>query len=307
MSAHRPEDYLQPLHINGLNGRMLRAPATTGKKREILMLYGHHALLERWWGLVENLQEFGAVTVPDLPGFGGMDSFYKIGRKPTMDAYADYLAAFVKLRYRRKRVTIVGLSFGFVVATRMLQRYPELIDKVDLVISIVGFMHYDDFRFTPAKRKLFRRLSRLLAVPPLPAIIRHTWLQPVVIRNIYVRTPGGKLRFQEVGQDRYRKLLDFETKLWQVNDVRTHWYTTSQFLQIDNCGTRLGLPVWHIVSSNDQYFDNTVVEQHMRIVYGDYTQATMVSRSHTPSIIGDKEEVGVMIPKKLRNYLNKTS
>ena len=70
-------DYIQPLNMNGLTGRMLRAPATRkNAKREMLLLYGHHALLERWWGLVENLQEFGAVTMPDLPGFGGMDICY---------------------------------------------------------------------------------------------------------------------------------------------------------------------------------------------------------------------------------------
>src|SRR6478609_3672604 len=91
-----PADFIQPLYINGMNGRMLHAPATKNGKREMLLIYGHHAMLERWWGLVQTLQEFGTVTMPDLPGFGGMDSFYSIGRKPTIDAYADYLASFVK-------------------------------------------------------------------------------------------------------------------------------------------------------------------------------------------------------------------
>ena len=90
--------------------------------------------------------------MPDLPGFGGMDSFNSIGRTPTIDEYADYLAAFVKMRYRRKKVTIIGISFGFVVATRMLQRYPELASKVDIVVSIVGFMHKTDFLFKSKQR-----------------------------------------------------------------------------------------------------------------------------------------------------------
>src|SRR6185312_14576812 len=108
----KPADYIQPLYINGLNGRMLHTPSVSRKyTREILLVYGHHALLERWWGLVENLRELGNVTMPDLPGFGGMDSFYKIGRTPTLDAFADYLAAFIKMRYRNRRVTIVGISF----------------------------------------------------------------------------------------------------------------------------------------------------------------------------------------------------
>src|SRR5436190_14586191 len=91
-------DFILPLHINGLSGRMLRAKSTTGSQREILLIYGHHAMLERWWSLVQNMRKYGNITMPDMPGFGGMDSFYTIGIRPSIDAYADYLAAFIKLR-----------------------------------------------------------------------------------------------------------------------------------------------------------------------------------------------------------------
>ena len=109
-------DYIQPLHINGLEGRSVRhfyqAQATpnlacvwTPRTPRTLVGFGGEP------------QEFGHVTMPDLPGFGGMDGFQKIGRQPDIDAYADYLAAFVTLQYRRKRVTIIGISFGFVVVS----------------------------------------------------------------------------------------------------------------------------------------------------------------------------------------------
>jgi alpha-beta hydrolase superfamily lysophospholipase len=113
-ASENPADYIVPLNINGLEGRMMHVPAPPKRQREILLIYGHHAMLERWWALVQNLNEYGAVTMPDMPGFGGMDSFAHIGIKTDIDAFADYLAAFVKLRFRRKRVTIVAISFGFV-------------------------------------------------------------------------------------------------------------------------------------------------------------------------------------------------
>ena len=75
----KPEDYIVPLNMNGLNGRMMHMPAPKGRKREILVLYGHHSSLERWFGLAQVINRYGAVTMPDWPGFGGMDSFYKIG------------------------------------------------------------------------------------------------------------------------------------------------------------------------------------------------------------------------------------
>src|SRR5437899_499489 len=91
------QDYIVPLNINGMEGRMLHLPAPKSRQDcHILYIYGHHSSLERWWGLAQAFNEFGEVTAPDLPGFGGMDSFYTIGKKPDLDNMADYLASFVK-------------------------------------------------------------------------------------------------------------------------------------------------------------------------------------------------------------------
>lgn len=298
-------DYIEPLHINGMDGRMLRAPATGKINREILLIYGHHAMLERWWGLVQNLQRYGTVTMPDLPGFGGMDSFYKIGRKLTIDAYADYLAAFVTMQYRRRRVTIVGISFGFVIVTRMLQRYPELAKKVDLVVSLVGFMHYDDFLYPTRRRIMYSHLGRVLGVGPLAFITHHGILNKHFIKFFYSVLPGGRVRLLTMDPIEFREFLDFEVKLWRVNDMRTHWRTTSEFLMVDNCTSQVPLPVWHVASRGDHYFDNDIVEQHMRVVYDDYHQAIMNSETHTPSLVGTKQEMAIMLPAALRKALSK--
>ena len=92
------QDYIAPLNINGMNGRMLHIAAPKNKNKELLLLYGHHSSLERMYGIAEDLNQYGAVTMPDFPGFGGMDSFYTIGMQPSIDNLADYLASFVKLR-----------------------------------------------------------------------------------------------------------------------------------------------------------------------------------------------------------------
>jgi pimeloyl-ACP methyl ester carboxylesterase len=296
-------DFIQPLYVNGLNGRMLHMPAPQRGGREILLIYGHHALLERWWGLVENLNEFGAVTMPDLPGFGGMDSFRMIGRKPTVEAYADYLAAFVKMHYRRKRVTIVGISFGFVVVTRMLQKYPELAKKVDLVVSMVGFMHKTDFLFTPSRRRQIHYFAWMLSWVPVSWFIRYCCLNAFVIKQIYVRTSAGRRRFLDMDPMTFAGLMDFEVELWHKNDVSTHWRTTSEFVELDNCKSQIDLPVWHVASRGDHYFNNEIVEQHMRIVFNDYHRGTMDSKAHTPSILGDKKELSIMVPPALRRVL----
>jgi pimeloyl-ACP methyl ester carboxylesterase len=300
-----PVDYIVPLNINGLEGRMLHVPAASKtKNREILVIYGHHAMIERWWGLIENLHDYGAVTMPDLPGFGGMDSLHKAGLRPNSDALADYLAAFVKLRYKRKRVTIMGISFGFVVVTRMLQKYPELTKKVDILISIIGFMHRDDFVYSPARRKLYSRATRFFATWPVSLTVRYIGLNKHFLRFLYAQLPQSKLKLLEVTEEEFMASVEFEIKLWQSNDVRTHWLTTSEFLQIDNCQTRVDLPVYHVISQRDQYFDNKIVEQHMQIVFSQYHQYVTRSQTHTPSVLANKKEMGIMLPPGLRRVLS---
>jgi pimeloyl-ACP methyl ester carboxylesterase len=298
-----PADFIMPLYMNGLQGRMLRMPATAGKKREILFVYGHHSSLERWWGLVQDLNQYGTVTMPDLPGFGGMQSFYKIGQKPTVDALADYLAAFIKLRYKRKQVTIAGLSFGFVVATRMLQRYPDMAKKVDLLVSVVGFSHKSDFTFSPS-RYSFYRYGTVFFSRRLPAFFfKNVFLHPLVLHLAYARTHNAKRKFEGMSKAERKATMRFEVHLWQANDLRTHMFTNHAFLTLDNCQKQVALPVWHISVKADRYFDNHTVEQHMRIIFNDFHEVKSKTDSHAPSVISDMDSAAAIIPLKIRQLL----
>lgn len=298
-----PSEFIVPLNINGLQGRMLKMPAPANRKREILFVYGHHSSLERWWGLMQDLNQYGSITMPDLPGFGGMESLYKIGLKPDVDMLADYLAAFVKMRYNRRRLTIVGLSFGFVVATRMLQRYPDLVKKVDLVVSIVGFSHKDDFAFTKKRRRLYLAGASLVSLR-LPAVFfRNVLLHPFVLRAAYARTHNAKHKFAQVSADEFGKTMDFEIELWHANDVRTHMKTTVEMLKVDNCTSQLAVPLWHISTDVDRYFDNHVVEQHLQVIYPDFHHVKSKMKGHAPSVIADAKAAAPLIPPKIRRLL----
>jgi pimeloyl-ACP methyl ester carboxylesterase len=298
-------DYIVPLNINKLEGRMMYVPAAKPNQRNILLVYGHHALLERWWSLVENLNEYGSVTMPDLPGFGGMDSFYKIGRKPDVDAFADYLAAFIKLRFKRKKITIFAISYGFVIVTRMLQKYPELTNKVDMLVSAVGFMHKDDFVYKSLERKFYVKATRSFGARGTAIFIRYFFLNKLILKLLYIHMPNSKKRLVYITPEEFEASMEFETKLWQANDVRTHWVTTSEFLNIDNCQKKIDLEVYHVVSKQDHYFNNEIVKQHMLVVFSKYRRFLANSKAHTPSILADKKAAGVMLPPALRRLLAK--
>ncbi len=299
-----PADYIVPIYINGLNGRMLRMPTPANRSREILFVYGHHSTIERWWGLIQVLNDYGAVTVPDLPGFGGMDSLYKIGQKPTLDTLADYLATFVKLHYKRRRVTIAGLSFGFIVATRMLQRYPDLVNKVDLLVSVVGFAHEDDFTFSKRRHTGYVLASRFLSHRIPSIFFKNVLLHPSILRAAYARTPNAKHKFKNTDKEEFNRQMDFEVHLWHANDARTHMATTVEMLTVNNLGKKVALPVWHVAVAGEKYFDNNMVEQHFKIIFKDYHLAVSHLDNHAPSILATKKEAAPLVPKKIRTVLS---
>lgn len=299
-------DYIAPLNINGLEGRMLRLPPPKGKSAELLFVYGHHSTLERWWGLAQVLNRYGAVTLPDLPGFGGMDSFYKIRKKPTIDNLADYLAAFIKLRFRRKKVAIAGMSFGFVVVTRMLQRYPELSKKVTLLVSIVGFAHKDDFTFSKPRYYFYLGATKVLSHRLPATVFRYTALNTTLLRTFYGHTHNAKHKFAEAKtKEDYQNLMNMEVRLWHDNDVRTWAFTSTQFLTFDNCQVQIQLPVWHVSVEADNYFNNHVVEQHMCVIFSEFHNVPVSVKSHAPSVVADAKAASALLPANLRRVLRK--
>ncbi len=301
-----PAEYIVPLNINGLRGRMLRMPPPKGKKREVLLIYGHHSSLERMYSLAGVVNDYAGVTMPDLPGFGGMDSFYRIGEKPDIDTMADYLASIVRLKFRNRRFTIAGISYGFVIVTRMLQRYPDIARRVDDLISVVGFAHHEDFSFSPARMRSYRFATKLLSYR-LPAMFfRNICLHPAVLHAAYARTHNAKHKFEGLQKEEYNALMDFEVHLWRTNDVRTHAATNHSFLVFDNCRQKIDLPVWHISVKADNYFDNNIVEQHMRVIFSDFIMCPSDIGKHMPNVMAGKQEAGKLVPAKIRRLLAST-
>ena len=300
-----PADFIVPLNINGLDGRMLRLAALPKyPQQEILFVYGQHSSLERWWGLAQELNKFGAVTMPDLPGLGGMTPLYKIGRQPDIDNMADYLASFVKLKYRNKKLVIFGMSLGFVIVTRMLQKYPELVKKVNFLISIVGFAHGDDFVFSKRRIRVYKAGTWLFSHKWPALIFRYTALQPFFLNRAYHKTLNAKEKFENMSGDEFSRTMEVEIMLWHMNDIRTQMKHNNEMFKLDLTGTHVALPVYHVASRKDRYFDNNRVEQHMRAVFNDFKVFYMKAENHAPTIIATAKDAAPFIPSELRRLYN---
>lgn len=309
MNAKRSKpltEYIVPLHMNGLRGRMLRLPSPNkARTKEILIIYGSHASIERMLGFAEELNKYGAVTIPDLPGFGGMESFYKIGEKPTLDNFADYLAAFIKLRYKNRRITIIGVSLGFAITTRMLQKYPALARKVDDVISIVGFTHHSDFSFSASTKMLFRYFPVFFSLR-VPAWFVSTFvLREPIIRAAYSLAGEKNTKMQGISKSDKSERIAFEVGLWKSNDIRTYMDTAITMMKLDLCDQKINLPIYHVAVVKDHFFDHHRVEQHMRVIYSDYIQFTVSYTGHAPTVVPNARAAARFIPRKLRTLLSK--
>jgi len=305
-AGKKPADYILPLYMNGLSGRVLRIPPPPRKNREMLFIYGHHASLERHFGSAEFMNKFGGVTIPDLPGFGGMEPFYKIGEKPTLDKMADYLASFIKLRYRGRRFTLVGASLGMMIITKMLQKYPEIAKKVDILVSISGFANKQDFVF---KRRTFWFFygSTWFFSHRLPAaFLKYVALRKPFIKFTYKLVEDKNVKLRDATPEEKAERVDFEVGLWQCNDPRTYMYMALAMFKLDLRGAHVDLPVHQVFVDDDRYFDKVKVEQHMREIYSDFfTYRARDAQMHMPSVITSAEDAAVFIPPKLRALLRK--
>lgn len=303
MDDTKSKQFIQPLVMNELKGRMLRMPAPKNRSREILLLYGHHSSLERMMGFAEVLNKYGAVTMPDLPGFGGMQSFYKIRQKPTLDAYADYIASFVQLRYKRRRVVIVAMSFSVPLVIRMLQKYPELAKKVDFVVSTVGFAHRDDFTFSRLSYWSLRIFAKLGSYR-LPALFLSTFvLRKWPITAAYRLVSGSHSKMKDADRRELKKRIEFESHLWKVNDVRTRLSTITMMLKIDVCDQKVALPMYHIAPKHDRYFDNHIVSQHMQIIFDSFESIETNLPAHAPTVIATAKEAAPYVPRRIQRIL----
>jgi pimeloyl-ACP methyl ester carboxylesterase len=302
------EDYIVDIEINGLKGRMVDAPArdTAAKGVNILYVHGHHSSLERLRGVAELLADYGNICMPDLPGFGGMDHLYKIDQEPTIDALADYLMSFAHLHYgKRKKITIIGLSTGFLVVTRMLQKYPELTGRVDGVISMAGFVHGDAFLFTTNRKLFYKFTSKIFTFKTSSFLLRELVFRKWFIGTAYTKTRNAKARFSGLSLKELNKMVDFEVNLWRKNHVRTHFFTYLEMFKADlvTDSPKIPLKLVHVAIGGDQYFDSKVVEQHLRIIYQNVKVIHHDMGKHAVSVVGTKADAEEFFPREGREYL----
>ena len=99
--------------------------------------------------------------------------------------------------------------------------------------------------------------------------------------------------------------IEFETKLWQINDPRTYAKTGLEMLTLIPAPKHVGLEVHHVAIRKDHFLNHLKVEQHLRTIYSDCHVYMIKLPMHAPSLVASAKEVAPLIPPKLRAVLRR--
>jgi pimeloyl-ACP methyl ester carboxylesterase len=304
-----PDEFISGLHVNGMRGRVLKLPAKNKRhaKKDMLLVYGHHSSIERMFSLAMHLSTYANITMPDLPGFGGMDSFYIINKKPTLDNMADYLATYIKLTYKTRPIAICGMSYGFLVVTRMLQKYPKMQKQVTLLVSLVGFSNKNDFHFKRSTYRTLKALSKFGSFAPVAFFVRHALFTKPVITMSYKIMASRHSKLKDAEATEQNRRIAFEVYLWKCNDARTYFATSHNFLTCDLTDIPVVHGLHHVTVAEDQYFDAKTVENNLLKIFKPVKTLIAVLPNHAPTVISDEREAAKLIPPPLQRVLRQTN
>lgn len=290
------------INIGGLRGRLVKYESQTTGNNKFLIVSGHHTAHERMISFAEFLADYGDVYMVDLPGFGGMDSFRKIGKSISYDNYAEFLYTILKTQKLTKDVTVFSVSVGTQFVTRLFQKYPESQKWVSQSIGFVGFGAAKDF----AMGGIYKFIILIYAT--LASTRVGALLAKIILLNRYslkaAMTLFSKFKSKMKTDDTaLRKMfIQMEVYLWIVNDMRTQSLTTLMMFNTDlrkYSDDLITVPFHNIVTKEDQYFDTKEINKTFRDMYTMYKPHYLEMGAHMPSMIADKAAVAKLFNQQI--------
>ncbi|MDA0179294.1 alpha/beta hydrolase [Solirubrobacter phytolaccae] len=279
---------IEPFEHRGSRGRVLSARTPGAPPGSILLIYGHHADLERMRTIAVALSALGTVTCPDLPGFGGMPPVRE-NRVTTIDGLADALAAAIgQCCDQRERFSIVAVSFGLVVAIRALERHPHLVPRVSAVVSLAGLAERADLRLPRRLRTPARMVIRAAATAPVAGLTARWLLQSPLLEALC-------RNFARHEHDAVS--LAAEVRLWRSGDWRTRLLTLAEILRRGRPPTSpLPVLVHHVASANDRYVHPLRTVRTLEARFREVRFSVVAADRHIPSATADLAALTAFLP-----------
>lgn len=123
------------------------------KDLPLVLVHGYPFDHTMWFSTIASLGSQARVLCPDLPGFGKEPV---LAKKPSMDAYADWLAELAR-REGFSQVVIAGMSMGGYTALAFAERHPGMTAGLGLISSQTAA---DTGQAKEARKGMIERLSK---------------------------------------------------------------------------------------------------------------------------------------------------
>lgn len=301
-------EHITNININGLKGRIAYFKAENKKNsgERFVIVSGMHTTHERMLGFANFLRNYGDVYLIDMPGFGGMDSFKKIGKDITFENFGDYLYTVLKTQKLTDNVTIFCVSVGGQFVTRMLQMHPDSQLWVKKVIGFVTFGAGKDFHMSRYYMWMVRIMSK----------ISSTWLGAQLFKliainrfslNIMIWLFGKfKKKMQSADKSIQKKHQAMEIYLWLINDRRTHARVADRMFTRDlrrESDELIKVPMHNILTHDDQYLSHKEVNKTFRDLYENYTPHYLSLDVHMPSTVEVDDVKDMFSDKMIKDIL----
>ncbi len=143
-------------------------------KPTIIMIHGfrgtHHGLLL----IAKHLKGFN-IIIPDLPGFGRGAHL----KNYSLDAYVEWLHAFIKKQGLSAPPLLMGHSFGSIVCAAYAQKYPSTIKRL-ILVNPIGAPALEG----PNKVMTKLAIAYYKVGTKLPEKAAHSWLSSKLIVRV---------------------------------------------------------------------------------------------------------------------------
>ena len=184
----------------------------------------------------------------------------------------------------------------------MLQKYPEIAKKVDVVFNVSSFAHHDDLKVTGFKKFRLRFYTKFFTYNLPSTIYRGILLRPHLYNRLSKRMRDIQQK-SNYDPKEFKTKYNLDLKIRKKMSVKTQMFTLNELLHLDNCQHVIDLPLWCVNGLHEGHLFLDNVDQHLKIIYKSVHKVKLKKHPVDLFMSYSSEEIDQMMPARLKKVL----
>lgn len=173
------------------------------KPKTIVMIHGFRGTHHGLQNIIDHLGDY-RIIIPDLPGFGASTPFTI---KHTLRSYTNFIAEFLRL-VAPKKPTLLGHSFGAILASHFAAEHPQAISKLILMNAIATPVLQGPRKLETKAALVYYHLSQKLPEKPGRALLSNPLI--VMAASIFMTKTKDKALRKKIHQSHLTYFSTFQ-------------------------------------------------------------------------------------------------